>query len=170
MKKNILIILFIALLIISFLLVFNKFYLNKNEKELLSVLNEFNTSLQNIEPKENDNYNFRPSEVTSLKQYVSNIYEARKYIAENGAIFFLFRVELVNESGNSNNILIISNGNMISRTINETTYKYLNISTNDFTNSLQKVFFEKVNNITLERWDKSEIINNVNFEKILNKI
>lgn len=170
MKKNILIILFIALLIINFLLVFNKFYLNKNEKELLSVLNEFNTSLQNIEPNENDNYNFRPSEVTSLKQYVSNIYEARKYIAENGDIFFLFRVELVNESGNSNNILIISNGNMISRTINETTYKYLNISTNDFTNSLQKVFFEKVNNITLERWDKSEIINNVNFEKILNKI
>lgn len=173
-QRIILIILLIVVLSTVSFIVLKKISFNSNEKELLSVLRDFDNSLQNIEATEDNTYSIIPSEPTTLKQYVNHIYEARKYIVENGTLFFLFRVELTSEIGNSDNILIVSNGTLVARTINEESYSNLNISTDDFTSdltsSLQKIFFKKVTSDTLDRWEKSEIITNVNFEKILNKI
>ena len=66
--------------------------------------------------------------------------------------------------------MIISNGKIITRTVNEDFLNNLEQSTDDLSAALQKVFFTKVNTDTRERWDNSEKITNINFEKILNKI
>lgn len=170
MKKTFIIILIIILCILISVIIYNKIILNSNEKEIMSVLKDFDNTLQNIEPSEDNTYNFNPLEPTTLKQYISKIYEARKYTVENGTLFFLFRVEFSAEEGDSDNILMISNGKIITRTVNEDFLNNLEQSTDDLSAALQKVFFTKVNTDTRERWDNSEKITNINFEKILNKI
>lgn len=176
MKKKILIILLMLLLIIIGAVIANKILLNKNEKEILSVLKDLDYSLQNPPNTENDTINLRPTEPISLKEYVHTISEVRKIHTENETLTFLFKAVLAE---NYETILVVSNGELISMTINAEALE--NTDTNidgeseenwgdNLINIFQQSFITKTNELINEKWDSATVIENVDFTKVLNKI
>lgn len=178
MKKIVLIILSIILLIIIGIILFNTIILNNNEKEVLAVLKDLDYSLQNPKNEEENTYSVKPSEPTTLKEYIKTIYEARKFYADNGHISFFFKVGL-NKEDNSEyeTIIMVSNGELVGMTIDEDLLDSIsndNTEEDDFTinltSSLQKAFFNSVNKAINEHWENATVLENINFTKILRKI
>lgn len=176
MKKKILIISLMLLLIIIGIVIANKILLNKNEKEILSVLKDLDYSLQNPPNTENDTISLRPTEPITLKEYVHTISEVRKIHTENGTLTFLFKTVLAE---NYETILVISNGELISMTINAETLKNANTDidtkseenwSDNLINIFQQSFITKSNELITEKWDSAIVVENVNFAKILNKL
>lgn len=176
MKKKILIILLILLLIIISIVIANKVLLNKNEKEILSVLKDLDYSLQNPPDTEDDSISLRPTEPITLKEYVHTISEVRKIHTENGTLTFLFKAVLAE---NYETILVVSNGELISMTINAETLENADTDidteseenwSDNLINIFQQSFITKTNELINEKWDSATVIENVDFTKVLNKI
>ena len=176
MKKKILIILLILLLIIISIVIANKVLLNKNEKEILSVLKDLDYSLQNPPDTEDDSISLRPTEPITLKEYVHTISEVRKIHTENGTLTFLFKAVLAE---NYETILVVSNGELISMTINAETLENADTDIDteseenwgdNLINIFQQSFITKTNELITEKWDSAIVVENVNFTKVLNKI
>ncbi len=176
MKKKILIILIMLLLVIIGIVIASKFLLNKNEKEILSVLKDLDYSLKNPPDFEDNIIKIRPTEPISLKEYIHNISEARKIQNENGSFTFLFKVFL---DENYETILVVTNGELIGMTINAEILEKADVNENaeseenfgdTFSNMLQKTFITKMNESITEKWNSAIVVENVNFTKVLNKI
>lgn len=176
MKKKILIILLMLLLIIIGAVIANKILLNKNEKEILSVLKDLDYSLQNPPNTENDTISLRPTEPITLKEYVHTISEVRKIHTENGTLTFLFKAVLAE---NYETILVVSNGELISMTINAEALENTDTDidgeseenwSDNLINIFQQSFITKTNELINEKWDSATVIENVDFTKVLNKI
>lgn len=176
MKKKILIISLILLLIIIGVVIAHKVLLNKNEKEILSVLKDLDYSLQNPPNIEKDTINLRPTKPITLKEYVHTISEVRKIHSENGTLTFLFKAVLAE---NYETILVVSNGELISMTINAETLENTDTDIDaeseenwgdNLINIFQQSFITKTNALITEKWDSAIVVENVNFTKVLNKI
>lgn len=170
MKKKILIILLIVILVIISAIIANNILLNKNEKEILSVLKDVDYSLRN--PKDDEDtentFNIVPTEPTSLKEFITTIYEVKKYSLDDGTIGYLIKASLINDS---ETILVVSNGELTSMTIDNKLLENNNDESKDgLSYDLTNYFLQSFNNIITEKWDNSTSINDVNFTKILNKI
>lgn len=174
MKKAILIVILMITIIVSAIVISNKFMLNKNEKEILSVLKDLDYSLQNPKNPEENTINLIPTEPITLKEYVHTISEVRKINTENGNITFLFKVFLAE---NYETILVVSNGDLISMTINSESLENINIDNesedswgDNLINIFQQSFITKTNELITEKWNSAIVVENVNFTKVLNKI
>lgn len=176
MKKKILIILLMVILVIIGVIIANKILLNKNEKEILSVLKDLDYSLKNPPNTENDTISLRPTEPISLKEYVHTISEVRKIHTENGTLTFLFKVVLAE---NYETILVVSNGELLSMTINAETLENEDVDIDteseenwgdNLINIFQQSFITKTNELITEKWNSAIVVENVNFTKVLNKI
>lgn len=176
MKKKILIIVLMVFLVIIGVVVVNKFLLNKNEKEILSVLKDLDYSLKNPPNTEDDTISLRPTEPTSLKEYIHTILEVRKTYNENGNLTFLFKVVL---EENYETILVVSNGNLQSMIINTETLVNNDSATDteseeNWGDSLTKIFMQsfitKTNELITENWNNAMVVEKINFTKVLNKI
>ena len=163
--------------------------LNDSEKELLSVLQDIDYTLKNPkvtddENEENTNtidFTITPTEPTSLKKLINNIYEVRKYINEDGNIFFLLDVDVNAQKNNVNKrrIILTNNGVITSMTYEKDDFAEMedsNIEQNNdsLTYNLGKDFytalFENLTNKIREIWEEAIKYDNVNYNKILNKI
>lgn len=204
MKKKFIIIGIFTIAIIIFLTIFithktnftkptvsllDEITLNDSEKELLSVLQDIDYTLKNPkvtddENEENTNtidFTITPTEPTSLKKLINNIYEVRKYINEDGNIFFLLDVDVNVQKNNVNKrrIILTNNGVITSMTYEKDDFAEMedsNIEQNNdsLTYNLGKDFytalFENLTNKIREIWEEAIKYDNVNYNKILNKI
>lgn len=174
MKKKILIVILMLLIIVIGVVIANKVFLNNNEKEVLSVLKDLDYSLQNPKNTEEGTINLRPTEPITLKEYIHTISEVRKINTENGNLTFLIKAVLAE---NYETILVVSNGELISMTINDELLEIIdkNTESNDnwsdnLISIFQKSFISKTNELILEKWNNATVLDNVNFAKVLNKI
>lgn len=180
MKKKFVIIL-IIILILSIIITFitiKKVTLNKSEEEVLSVLQDVNSYLEKpIDENENTStISFKPKSPMSIKELVSSIHQVRKGYNENGNLFFLFDVSILDKDNNEmKSILYVSNGKLVGMTLNEELSKFLNINqeTGNFENIFKAAYnkaIEKVNNHITNLWNESTIIDNINLKKIIDKL
>ena len=163
--------------------------LNDSEKEILSVLQDIDYALRNPkitnEESEEDantiNFTIAPSEPTSLKELISNIYEVRKYITEDGEIIFLLDVDINSQTNNLNKrrIIVTSNGTITSMTYEKEDIADLEDSnieqsndtlTVNFGKDFYTTLFQTITNKIREIWEDATKYDNVNYTNILNKI
>ncbi len=163
--------------------------LNDSEKEILSVLQDIDYALRNPkitnEESEEDantiNFTIAPSEPTSLKELISNIYEVRKYITEDGEIIFLLDVDINSQTNNLNKrrIIVTSNGTITSMTYEKEDIADLEDSnieqsndtlTFNFGKDFYTTLFQTITNKIREIWEDATKYDNVNYTNILNKI
>ncbi len=204
MKKKFIIIGIFTIAIIIFLTIFithktnfiqptvsllDEITLNDSEKELLSVLQDIDYTLKNpkVTDDENEentntiNFTITPTEPTSLKKLINNIYEVRKYINEDGNIFFLLDVDVnfQTNSVNKRRIILTYNGVITSMTYEKDDFAEMedsNIEQNNdsltynFGKDFYTAFFETLTNKIKEIWEEALKYDNVNYNKILNKI
>ncbi len=163
--------------------------LNDSEKEILSVLQDIDYALRNPkitnEESEEDantiNFTIAPSEPTSLKELISNIYEVRKYITEDGEMIFLLDVDINSQTNNLNKrrIIVTSNGTITSMTYEKEDIADLEDSnieqsndtlTLNFGKDFYTTLFETITNKIRKIWEDATKYDNVNYTNILNKI
>lgn len=168
--------------------------LSEADNELIAVLKNVDTYLQNFSIDE-DSINqeqfmfllsiggaFEGGTIhnTNLKEYISQIYEARKYIDNNEKTTYLFDVEVVDKGNLLNTkrtIIMVCDGII----------KYLNLNLHDI-NFTNEIFTEdELNNFALveafygsyftsictqvsNTWEKATPFENVNYENIWNNI
>lgn len=163
--------------------------LNDSEKEILSVLQDIDYALRNPkatnEKSEEDtntiNFTIAPSESTSLKELISNIYEVRKYITEDGEMIFLLDVDINFQTNNLNKrrIIVTNNGTITNMTYEKEDIADLednNIEQNNdtltfnFGKDFYTTLFETITNKIREIWENAIKYDNVNYNNILNKI
>lgn len=175
MKKKIIIgiLLFLVVVIISVILI-NKFTLNTTEKELLSVLNDLNYSLQNPKNIDEDTISYMPTEPITLKEYIHTIYEARKIHTDNGNLTFLFKVGFLKEDNNEyESIIVVSNSEIVGMTFDNNVIDSSEEDsdlTNSFADAIQETLINTLNKTIKQRWEEAIILDKVNFDKILKKI
>lgn len=166
--------------------------LSETDNELISVLKNVDTHLQNIKSTDEDTVNqkqmlsnmimgIQDGETITLKECISKIYEARKYTDINGKVTYLFDVEFVDK----NNLLL--NKRKIIMTSNET-FETANIDLSDIdvTNELfakdgsldswalvqgfYGSYFKSLCTKISNTWNEATPLENVNYENIWNNI
>lgn len=189
MKKKISIIIFAILIVLTIFIGFmiiKHTTLNKAEKEVLSVLQDLDYSLKNpiIEDntENNTSISFKPTSPTSAKELINNIYEVRKGYNQNGALVFLFNVSILDENNNEmTSILCVIDGKLASMTLDENLSKFLNINQNTEESEDNNIFsgiyttliesgIKSLNDYITNLWNESTTINNIDLEKVFNKL
>lgn len=155
--------------------------LNDSEKEILAMLKELDHSLQNpnerkttYESNEGDNsMNFMPTESIRLKDFISEIYDARKSITEEGNIIYLLDVNLkTTENMVSRRIISVSNGIIIAMTFDESDFSSNSTEANDGELSINfsSLLAQTITNTIKKLWDEALVFENVNYNNILKGI
>lgn len=166
--------------------------LSESDNELISVLKNLDAYLQNIKITGEDNIDekqmlaiaimgIQDGETITLKEYISKIYEARKYTDNNGKVTYLFDVEFVDKNNlllNKRKIIMTSNEALESANIDLSDIDVTNeLFTEDgsldswalvqgFYGSYFKSLCTKISNI----WEEATHFEDVNYENIWNNI
>lgn len=189
MKKKISVIILIIIIIITIIFCFmiiKNTTLNKSEKEVFSVLQDLDYSLRNPIIEENNENNtsisFKPTSPTSVKELINNIYEVRKGYNQNGVLVFLFNVSILDENNNEmTSILCVIDGRLASMTLDENLSKFLSINQNTEESEDNNIFsgiyttliesgIKSLNDYITNLWNESATINNINLQKVFNKL
>lgn len=155
--------------------------LNDSEKEILAMLKELDHSLQNpnerkitYESNEDDNsMNFMPTESMGLNDFISEIYEARKSITEDGNIIYLLDVNLkTTENMASRRMISVSNGIILAMTFDESDFSSNSTEANagELSINFSSLVAQAITNAIKKLWDEALVFENVNYNNILKGI
>lgn len=166
--------------------------LSEADNELISVLKNVDIYLQNFTITEDvatqEQFMFLISiggvedakTSITLKEYISNIYEARKYTDDNGKTTYLFDIELVDKANllvNKRAIIMVSDEAIKYINLNLHDINFTNeIFTKDTLNSFALIeafygsYFTSICTQVSNTWEKATTFENVNYENIWNNI
>lgn len=165
--------------------------LSESDNELISVLKNLDTYLQNIKITDEDSVNekqmlpimimgIQDGETITLKEYISKIYEARKYTDSNGKVTYLFDVEFVDKYNlltNKRKIIITSNEAIETANIDLSDINVMNeLFTEETLGNWVMIqgfygnYFKSLCTQVSNTWEKAIQFENVHYENIWNNI
>lgn len=206
MKKKILIIIGILLLITIIsglwfylttssknhtnLTIAEEIVLTEEEKEIISELQHLKYNLLNPEPQNNtgnemsnsitsEDFTMTPTESIEFSKFCKKLYEARKFISDDGKILYLFDMDTeFKDKELTRRIIVSQEGKLIYFTLTEEDYSINQIENTTIDNGLTvywgnefiKALYEQITKSIQNMWEKALVFENVNYDIILNTI
>ena len=157
--------------------------LNDGEKEILEALKQADNYLRNPVPKEENanslEFTVSVTDPTDFKTMFSKVYECRKYTSENGDVSYLFDVEMNSDTEefstrryidvNDHGVTIFFKLEDLDTLNLENESKYED-GTYTLGKEFYKTIFEGVENQVNKVWQESATYQNVDYDKLYNKI